>query len=58
MVRKLHMGIFLDRGYHIFYESIHYSNDFRPTANLEIPSIGVLHLGVLKHLSITINISL
>ncbi|XP_050290138.1 FT-interacting protein 3-like [Quercus robur] len=48
MVGKLHMGISLDGGYHVFDEPIHYSSDFRPTANSGIPSIGVLHLGILN----------
>ena len=42
------MGISLDGGYHVFDKPIHYSSDFRPTANSGIPSIGVLHLGILN----------
>ena len=48
MVGKLHMRIFLNGGYLIFDESIPYNSDFRPISNLGIPSIGVLHLGILK----------
>ncbi|KAL4627233.1 hypothetical protein ACB092_05G153600 [Castanea dentata] len=48
MVGKLHMGISLEGGYHVFDEPVHYSSDFRPTANSGIPSIGVLHLGILN----------
>ncbi|KAK4589516.1 hypothetical protein RGQ29_020190 [Quercus rubra] len=48
MVGKLHMGISLEGGYHVFDESINYSSDFRPTANSGIPSIGVVHLGILN----------
>ena len=57
MVGKLHKGIFLHGEYLIFDELINYSSDFRPTANLGIPSKGVLHLEILKQLFITINIS-
>ncbi|GAB4851559.1 FT-interacting protein 3 [Ancistrocladus abbreviatus] len=46
---KIYMGICLEGGYHVFYESTHYSSDLRPTAEkLWKPSIGVLHLGILN----------
>ncbi|KAI4303508.1 hypothetical protein MLD38_039126 [Melastoma candidum] len=46
---KIHLGVFLDRGYHVLDESTHYSSDLRPTAKqLWNPSIGVLELGILN----------
>ncbi|OMP06693.1 C2 calcium-dependent membrane targeting [Corchorus olitorius] len=45
---KLNMKISLDGGYHVFYEPIHYSSDYRSTLKKGWkPMIGVLELGII-----------
>ncbi|XVF24420.1 hypothetical protein REPUB_Repub13aG0126300 [Reevesia pubescens] len=46
---KLNMRVTLDNGYHVFDESIHYGNDYRPTMKKPWTAImGVLELGILS----------